>query len=142
MRIEVTKLETREVEFSSGAQSLAPCLLGSATSEQRLSEFLKHILPKLDWQALCEAAVSVLACIPCLLSSPYAIASQEVLGLPGLPAVVAPNMLESETFLKALHHVLLEVHVEEGTLVCPESGHRFSIEQGIPNMLLDEDLVK
>jgi len=47
---------------------------------------------------------------------------QEVLGLHGLPKEVQPEMLESETFLKALHHVLLEVHVEEGALICPESG--------------------
>lgn len=61
--------------------------------------------------------------------------------MPGLPEVVQPEMLESDTFLKALHHVLLEVHVEEGVLICPESGHRFPISQGIPNMLLDEDKV-
>jgi multifunctional methyltransferase subunit TRM112 len=47
---------------------------------------------------------------------------QEVLGLHGLPQEVQPESLESETFLKALHHVLLEVHVEEGALICPESG--------------------
>ena len=63
------------------------------------------------------------------------------LGLAGLPAEVQPEMLESEVFLKALHHVLLEVHVETGALICPESGHRFLINEGIPCMLLDEDLV-
>ena len=67
--------------------------------------------------------------------------AQEVLGLPGLPQEVQPEMLQSDTFLKALHHVLLEVHVEEGALICPESGHRFAITSGIPNMLLDEDKV-
>ena len=57
-------------------------------------------------------------------------ATQEALGLHGLPAEVQPEMLESDTFLKALHHVLLEVHVEEGALVCPESGHRFVVRYG------------
>ena len=57
-------------------------------------------------------------------------ATQEALGLHGLPAEVQPDMLESDTFLKALHHVLLEVHVEEGALVCPESGHRFVVRCG------------
>jgi len=42
---------------------------------------------------------------------------------------VQPEQLESDTFLKAFHHVLLEVHVEEGALVCPESGHRFVIRR-------------
>ena len=32
-----------------------------------------------------------------------------------------------------------QVHVEEGALICPESGRRFPINKGIPNMLLDED---
>jgi multifunctional methyltransferase subunit TRM112 len=43
--------------------------------------------------------------------------------------------------LKELHHLLLEVHVLEGHLVCPESGRRFPIKDGIPNMLLHEDEV-
>jgi multifunctional methyltransferase subunit TRM112 len=43
--------------------------------------------------------------------------------------------------LKELHHLLFEVHVLEGHLVCPESGRRFPIKDGIPNMLLHEDEV-
>lgn len=60
------------------------------------------------------------ACSKCVTSDGKRV--QEVLGLHGLPKEVQPEMLESETFLKALHHVLLEVHVEEGALICPESG--------------------
>ena len=47
-----------------------------------------------------------------------------------MPAEVQPDMLQSDTFLKALHHTLLEVHVEEGALICPESGHRFVVRCG------------
>jgi len=50
-------------------------------------------------------------------------------------------MLDDEKFLKVLHHVLFEVIVVEGHLVCPESGRKFPISKGIPNMLLDEDEV-
>ena len=32
-----------------------------------------------------------------------------------------------EEFLKAFHHALLEVHVKEGYLICPDSGRRFPI---------------
>jgi uncharacterized protein YbaR (Trm112 family) len=32
-----------------------------------------------------------------------------------------------------------QVEVISGELVCPESGRRFSISKGIPNMLLNED---
>lgn len=34
---------------------------------------------------------------------------------------------------------LAQVHLEEGSLVCPETGRKFSVVQGIPNLLLNED---
>jgi multifunctional methyltransferase subunit TRM112 len=39
-------------------------------------------------------------------------------------------MLEDEDFLKAFHHALLEVHLEEGALVCPETGEEWDIKGG------------
>ena len=49
-------------------------------------------------------------------------------------------MLEDDDdFLRAFHHALLEVHLEEGALLCPETGRRFTVSQGIPNLLLQED---
>jgi len=48
---------------------------------------------------------------------------------------------EHGDLLKTLHHALLEVHVEEGKLVCPKSDREFTIKQGIPNMRLNEDEV-
>jgi len=61
------------------------------------------------------------------------------LGQIGLPDSVTEEMLQNEDFLKLLHHVLLEVHLEEGSLICPETGRKFSVAQGIPNLLLNED---
>mmetsp|Transcript_24695 Transcript_24695/g.36400 ORF Transcript_24695/g.36400 Transcript_24695/m.36400 type:complete len:125 (-) Transcript_24695:148-522(-) len=46
-----------------------------------------------------------------------------------------------ETLLRTLHHILFEVHVIEGYLICPETGRKFPIHDGIPNMLLHEDEV-
>jgi uncharacterized protein YbaR (Trm112 family) len=46
-----------------------------------------------------------------------------------------------EAFLKLVHKLLLDVHVLEGALICPETGRRFPITAGIPNMLLHEDEV-
>jgi multifunctional methyltransferase subunit TRM112 len=63
----------------------------------------------------------------------------EELRLEDLPAQVTEELLESENFLRLVHHALLEVHVIEGALVCPESGRKFPISEGIPNMLLNED---
>ena len=44
-------------------------------------------------------------------------------------------------FLRRAHHVLLEVEVINGDLVCPETGRKFPIADGVPNMLLNEDEV-
>ena len=51
------------------------------------------------------------------------------------------DMLASEAVLVALHKILFDVHVIEGHLVCPESGRKFPVKDGIPNMLLHEDEV-
>ena len=52
---------------------------------------------------------------------------QESIGLGDLPASVPEDAATDETFLRAFHHALLEVHVKEGYLICPESGRRFPI---------------
>lgn len=48
---------------------------------------------------------------------------------------------DDDEMLQQLHHTLLEVHVEEGNFICPESGRRFPISKGIANMLLHADEV-
>jgi multifunctional methyltransferase subunit TRM112 len=85
------------------------------------ADFLRHIYPKLDWKALHDAA--------------------HTLGLDDIPEQVEPAMLEDEDFLQKFHHALLEVHLEEGALICPETNRRFPVTKGVPNMLLNEDEV-
>ena len=41
--------------------------------------------------------------------------------------------------LEALHVVLFNIHVLEGALICPDTGRRFPIKDGIPNMILHAD---
>ncbi|KAF8432192.1 hypothetical protein L210DRAFT_3487084 [Boletus edulis BED1] len=48
-----------------------------------------------------------------------------------------PEMTDDE-FLQKLHHVLLEIHVMEGAMICPNCNHSYPISNGIPNMLLAE----
>ncbi|KAI0076662.1 Trm112p-domain-containing protein [Panus rudis PR-1116 ss-1] len=79
-------------------------------------DFLKNIMPRLEWKALVGAA--------------------RQLGDTSLPEEM-PEMLDDE-FLKNLHHVLFEIHVEEGAMVCPNCQHVYPILNGIPNMLLAE----
>lgn len=75
------------------------------------------------------------------------------LGMPelveGLPAAAegassaSASAVQSwdDDMLRRLHRLLFEVAVVEGSLVCPESGRRFPVKDGIPNMLLHEDEV-
>jgi len=35
----------------------------------------------------------------------------------------------------------MEIDIKEGNLECPETGRKFPITNGIPNMLLNEDEV-
>ncbi|PSN53018.1 Multifunctional methyltransferase subunit TRM112-like protein [Blattella germanica] len=84
------------------------------------SEFVLRIIPKLDWEVLWNAADSI--------------------GHSGdLPQTLCEDYENDVDFLKKVHHVLLEVEVINGELVCPESGRKFPINKGIPNMLLNED---
>ena len=46
-----------------------------------------------------------------------------------------------ESALEALHFFLFDVHVVEGILQCPDTGRKFPIKDGIPNMILHEDEV-
>ncbi|KAK9899004.1 Trm112p-domain-containing protein [Cystobasidium minutum MCA 4210] len=47
-----------------------------------------------------------------------------------------------EELLQKLHHVLLELHVQEGAMVCPSCSHVYNIKAGIPNMLLAEHEIR
>jgi multifunctional methyltransferase subunit TRM112 len=83
------------------------------------ADFIHNMLPKLDWPALREGAAA--------------------LSLEELPETVSDEDRESDEFLRKVHHILLEVQVVSGALVCPKTGRRYQIKDGIPNMLLHED---
>ncbi|PKU81205.1 multifunctional methyltransferase subunit TRM112 homolog A [Dendrobium catenatum] len=88
------------------------------------AKFLRGIFPKIDWPALVGSARS--------------------LGFNDLLPDEAPDsslLASDDDLLRRFHHALLEIHVEEGGLVCPETGRRFPINKGIPNLLLHEDEV-
>nr|XP_018264622.1 multifunctional methyltransferase subunit TRM112 [Kwoniella dejecticola CBS 10117]OBR86780.1 multifunctional methyltransferase subunit TRM112 [Kwoniella dejecticola CBS 10117] len=81
-------------------------------------DFLRRFLPKLDWTALVDTARS--------------------LGDESLPEQMPEPSSWTDEQLKALHHVLMEMHVEEGNMTCRGCGHVYPISNGIPNMLLAE----
>lgn len=57
----------------------------------------------------------------------------------GLPASLEALDASDEDALRKVHHALLEVDVVSGSLVCAETGRKFPIAAGIPNMLLNQD---
>lgn len=138
-----------------------PLLFQDASVEIREAEFnpdfVRGFLPKVEWTALVGAArqVSLIR---------YAVMHQTSdswivkLGDTSLPDE-QPEMVDDETIQK-LHHVLLEVrfsrrhiylihshpfclrdlpllqmHVEEGAMVCQSCKHVYPISNGIPNMV-------
>ena len=52
-----------------------------------------------------------------------------------------PHMLYSSSCGYYSNALFLQVEILEGALVCPETGRKFPITNGIPNMLLNEDEV-
>jgi multifunctional methyltransferase subunit TRM112 len=85
------------------------------------AELTVRMIPRLDYGSLLLACAAV--------------------GYAGLPPAPPPNPETDEAFLRALHHALFNINIVEGAFVCPESGRRFPIEGGIPNMVLNEDEV-
>ena len=81
--------------------------------------FIKGQLPHVEWGAVLVAA--------------------EAVGLNGLPDQYSDALLEDESFLVAMHNLLIDIHVDTGTLTCPETGYKFPIANGLPDMLLPED---
>lgn len=77
-------------------------------------EFLQKMLQKIDYDALKEAA--------------------QVCG-----QQLPDNISNHEEDLKAIHRALFDIEIVTGSLVCPESGRKFPISGGIPNMLCNED---
>ena len=102
LQIEVEKTETRETEFN--------------------PEFIKNMLPKLDYSVLLGA-------------------SKQLGSETALPESLTEEMKADDEILKKIHHVLMEVLLIEGNLICPETGRKFPVKNGIPNMLLNEDEV-
>jgi len=128
LKIENEKIEVIEAEYNSGLNFLFFGLLLSFSNFVILSlELTLGMLKKLNWSALRSALVDISSC-PSLQAMETA------------PAPNEEGQFE-EAFLRELHHALFEIHLQDGYLICPTSGRRFQVKDGIPNMLLHEDEV-
>ena len=92
-------------------------------------EFLLGLIPKVDYSAL-RSAVRHMGphCDPPLPDLP------EV-----LPSAVGDVPSLDDATISILHRVLFDVYLVEGYLVCPDTGRKFPVKDGIPNMILHED---
>ncbi|XP_022166174.1 multifunctional methyltransferase subunit TRM112-like protein [Myzus persicae] len=85
-------------------------------------EFVKKIIPKLDWKVFINAAV-------------------QIGHSNDLSDELIDDYEDDEEYLKKVHHVLMEVEIINGELICPETERVFPISAGIPNLLLNENEV-
>jgi len=86
-------------------------------------EFIQRMVPRIEWSALVKA--------------------MEMIGKSAaeLPQEVPKDFENDNDFLEKVHNAIMEVEVISGNLKCPESGRAFPIQNGVPNMLLNEDEV-
>ena len=91
--------------------------------EQRASAFspelAARLLSKLDWGALRATAAA--------------------LGIAELPAAPPAAPASDAAFLRSVHDLVMDIHIVEGALVCPNCARSYPIKKGIPNMLLRDD---
>ena len=87
------------------------------------SDLVKGVLNRIQFNALKSAALD--------------------LDIPDLAGIdeLTTEILDDDDSLHKIHHVLFEVHMIDGNLICPQSGRKFPVRNGIPNMLLNEDEV-
>lgn len=89
------------------------------TDAEREISFVKGVLDMIDWPTLVQGA------------------SQ--LGLNTLPHKLADDMAQDPEFLRALYHVLMNVHLVKGMLTCPDTGREFPVTNGIVDFSMEEE---
>jgi multifunctional methyltransferase subunit TRM112 len=105
---------------------------------------VRKVLSRVDLAVLLEAFQQV-------RESSCTVNNEGKLTLPNLPIINPETLIPSletglpienvmvEDLLKSLHIILFDLHVLEGHLICPGTGRKFPIRNGIPNMILHED---
>uniref|UniRef100_A0AC34R4C1 Multifunctional methyltransferase subunit TRM112-like protein n=1 Tax=Panagrolaimus sp. JU765 TaxID=591449 RepID=A0AC34R4C1_9BILA len=105
-----------------------PLILNATKVEHVETEFdpafVKSMMGKVEYPVLISAAKSL-----------------PDIKLDGYPEELPSNWESNEEFLHQAHELLNCINVVEGELECPESGRKFTIRDGIPNMLANEDEV-
>lgn len=90
------------------------------------SQLVHRMLPKINYETLQKACEDLTE--PC---------KKQEIELPKIPETLPSEL--GDSLVLDLYRVLYDIHVEEGFLVCPDTGREFAIKDGIPNMILHED---
>lgn len=77
--------------------------------------------------------------VGCVLAYLWSIFTKQI-GV-DLPKEKEADKEDNDEFYLKVHHAMLEVEVVSGDLICPETGRKFPIKNGIPNMLCNEEEV-
>mmetsp|Transcript_13473 Transcript_13473/g.20077 ORF Transcript_13473/g.20077 Transcript_13473/m.20077 type:complete len:140 (-) Transcript_13473:472-891(-) len=107
--LKITATEVR-VDDASDINDLSP---------EKQEAFVKGVLGILDWNTLVQGASQM--------------------GLKTLPPILTNELASDPTFLRALYHVLMNVHLVRGVLTCPDTGREFPVSNGIANFMLEEE---
>jgi multifunctional methyltransferase subunit TRM112 len=86
---------------------------------EREIAFVKGVVGMLDWPTLVQGASQV--------------------GLTTLPPTLTDEMVNDTDFLRALYHVLMNVHLVKGMLTCPDTGREFPVTDGIVDFTMEEE---
>lgn len=89
-------------------------------------DMVKRLIPKLEYSAVLKARQQLME-----------ICESSGIHLPELPNEL-PEEIDDELATN-LYRILFDIHVLEGNLVCPDTGRKFPVKEGIPNMILHED---
>lgn len=111
--LKITAIEVRVDDDDNNDQT------NSEQQQQREIAFVKGILGILDWPALVRGASQM--------------------GLNTLPPTLSEELVKDPTFLRALYHVLMNVHLVKGMVTCPTSGREFPVTDGVVNFMLEEE---
>ena len=143
-RARAMRLLTHNMLMSPGTKNGYPLAIEVEKMEETESEFnadfTARMVAKIDYAALLSTLSSVRAARDRLVAGSHC---SRVMRSPRaqlkvestLPNTVPTNFAEDEAFLLALHHVLMEIEIVDGQLVCPETAKKFPIKDGIPSML-------
>jgi multifunctional methyltransferase subunit TRM112 len=119
------KCGVKGLEDSQGYPLKIECVDMEVTPAEYNEDLVKNMIKRMKFEALKSACVD--------LSIGQAVVNLEEWDE---EKITADKGLMSE-----IHHLLFEVHVQNGALICPTTGRRFPVKDGIPNMLLHEDEV-